>query len=380
MNILRTSKLISSNQQLIIGSVESFCKEQLVPIVRENYKNEYFNKQLYKEFGKVGILGSTIKGYGCLGESYKTYGLIAKTIEKVDSGFRSMVSVQSSLVMYPIFKYGNTLLKDKYLVDLAKGEKVGSFGLTEPNAGSDTSQLSTVAVEKDDHYLLNGTKTWITNSPIADVFVVWAKMNNTIHGFVLDRTMMGITTPKIEGKMSLRTSITGMIFMDDVKVPKENKLSVEGYKGPFSCLNSARLGIAFGVLGASEFCMEKIIEYSKDRTLFNQKLGEKQLFQYKLAHMISEYNLALLSCLHVSEIVDEDKMYPEAISLLKRNSCSKSLDIVRECRDMLGGNGITDDYDVFRHMCNLETVKTYEGTHDIHSLIIGNYVTNMKAF
>ena len=380
MNILRTSKLISSNQQLIIGSVESFCKEHLVPIVRENYKNEYFDKQLYKEFGKVGILGSTIKGYGCLGESYKTYGLIAKTIEKVDSGFRSMVSVQSSLVMYPIFKYGNTLLKDKYLVDLAKGEKVGSFGLTEPNAGSDTSQLSTVAVEKDDHYLLNGTKTWITNSPIADVFVVWAKMNNTIHGFVLDRTMVGITTPKIEGKMSLRTSITGMIFMDDVKVPKENKLSVEGYKGPFSCLNRARLGIAFGVLGASEFCMEKIIEYSKDRTLFNQKLGEKQLFQYKLAHMISEYNLALLSCLHVSEIVDEDKMYPEAISLLKRNSCSKSLDIVRECRDMLGGNGITDDYDVFRHMCNLETVKTYEGTHDIHSLIIGNYVTNMKAF
>ena len=217
--------------------------------------------------------------------------------------------------------------------------------------------MSTVAVEKDDHYLLNGTKTWITNSPIADVFVVWAKMNNTIHGFVLDRTMVGITTPKIEGKLSLRTSITGMIFMDDVKVPKENKLSVEGYKGPFSCLNSARLGIAFGVLGASEFCMEKIIEYSKDRTLFNQKLGEKQLFQYKLAHMISEYNLALLSCLHVSEIVDEDKMYPEAISLLKRNSCSKSLDIVRECRDMLGGNGITDDYDVFRHMCNLETVK-----------------------
>lgn len=380
MNILRTSKLISSNQQLIIGSVESFCKEQLVPIVRENYKNEYFDKQLYKEFGKVGILGSTITGYGCLGESYKTYGLIAKTIEKVDSGFRSMVSVQSSLVMYPIFKYGNTLLKDKYLVDLAKGEKVGSFGLTEPDAGSDTSQLSTVAVEKDDHYLLNGTKTWITNSPIADVFVVWAKMNNTIHGFVLDRTMVGITTPKIEGKMSLRTSITGMIFMDDVKVPKENKLSVEGYKGPFSCLNRARLGIAFGVLGASEFCMEKIIEYSKDRTLFNQKLGEKQLFQYKLAHMISEYNLALLSCLYVSDIVDEDQMYPEAISLLKRNSCSKSLDIVRECRDMLGGNGITDDYDVFRHMCNLETVKTYEGTHDIHSLIIGNYVTNMKAF
>ena len=381
MNILRTSKLISSNQNLIIDSVKSFCKDQLIPIVRENYKNEYFNKNLYKEFGKIGVLGSTINGYGCLGESYKTYGLIAKEIEKVDSGFRSMVSVQTSLVMFPIYKFGTELVKEKYLPDLAKGEIVGSFGLTEPNAGSDTSQLSTYVVEKDDHYLLNGTKTWITNSPIADVFVIWAKADNgKINGFVLDRSMDGIDTPKIDGKLSLRTSITGMIFMDNVKVPKENKLNVEGYKGPFTCLNSARLGIAFGVLGASEFCIENVIEYSKDRVLFNQKLGEKQLFQYKLAEMVSEYNLALLSCLYVSEIVNENEMYPEAISLLKRNSCSKSLSIARECRDILGGNGITDEYDVFRHMCNLETVKTYEGTHDIHSLIIGNYVTNMKAF
>lgn len=381
MNILRTSKLISSNQNLILDSVKSFCKDQLIPIVRENYKNEYFNKNLYKEFGKIGVLGSTINGYGCLGESYKTYGLIAKEIEKVDSGFRSMVSVQTSLVMFPIYKFGTELVKEKYLPGLAKGEIVGSFGLTEPNAGSDTSQLSTYVVEKDDHYLLNGTKTWITNSPIADVFVIWAKSNNgKINGFILDRCMEGIDTPKIDGKLSLRTSITGMIFMDNVKVPKENKLNVEGYKGPFSCLNSARFGIAFGVLGASEFCIEKIIDYSKDRTIFNQKLAEKQLFQYKLAEMVSEYNLALLSCLYVSEIVNENEMYPEAISLLKRNSCSKSLNIARECRDILGGNGITDEYDVFRHMCNLETVKTYEGTHDIHSLIIGNYVTNMKAF
>ena len=381
MNILRTSKLISSNQNLIVDSVKSFCKEQLIPNVRENYKNEYFNKNLYKEFGKIGVLGSTINGYGCLGESYKTYGLISKEIEKVDSGYRSMVSVQTSLVMFPIYKFGSELVKEKYLPDLAKGEIVGSFGLTEPNAGSDTSQLSTYAVEGDDHYILNGTKTWITNSPIADVFVIWAKTSNgKINGFVLDRSMNGIDTPKIDGKLSLRTSVTGMIFMDNVKVPKENRLNVEGYKGPFSCLNSARLGIAFGVLGASEFCIEKIIEYSKDRVLFNQKLGEKQLFQYKLAEMVSEYNLALLSCLYVSEIVNEDEMYPEAISLLKRNSCSKSLSIARECRDILGGNGITDEYDVFRHMCNLETVKTYEGTHDIHSLIIGNYVTNMKAF
>lgn len=381
MNILRTSKLISSNQNLIVDSVKSFCKEQLIPIVRENYKNEYCNKNLYKEFGKIGVLGSTINGYGCLGESYKTYGLITKEIEKVDSGYRSMVSVQSSLVMFPIYKFGSEFVKEKYLPDLAKGEIVGSFGLTEPNAGSDTSQLSTYAIEKDDHYLLNGTKTWITNSPIADVFVIWAKSNNgKINGFVLDRSMGGIHTPKIDGKLSLRTSITGMIFMDNVKVPKENKLNVEGYKGPFSCLNSARLGIAFGVLGASEFCIEKVIEYSKDRTLFNQKLAEKQLFQYKLAEMVSEYNLALLSCLYVSEIVNENEMYPEAISLLKRNSCSKSLNIARECRDILGGNGITEEYDIFRHMCNLETVKTYEGTHDIHSLIIGNYVTNMKAF
>ena len=292
-----------------------------------------------------------------------------------------MISVQTSLVMFPIYKFGSELVKEKYLPDLAKGEIVGSFGLTEPNAGSDTSQLSTYAVEGDDHYILNGTKTWITNSPIADVFVIWAKTSNgKINGFVLDRSMNGIDTPKIDGKLSLRTSVTGMIFMDNVKVPKENRLNVEGYKGPFSCLNSARLGIAFGVLGASEFCIEKIIEYSKDRVLFNQKLGEKQLFQYKLAEMVSEYNLALLSCLYVSEIVNEDEMYPEAISLLKRNSCSKSLSIARECRDILGGNGITDEYYVFRHMCNLETVKTYEGTHDIHSLIIGNYVTNMKAF
>ena len=381
MNILRTSKLISSNQNLIVDSVKSFCKEQLIPIVRENYKNEYCNKNLYKEFGKIGVLGSTINGYGCLGESYKTYGLITKEIEKVDSGYRSMVSVQSSLVMFPIYKFGSEFVKEKYLPDLAKGEIVGSFGLTEPNAGSDTSQLSTYAIEKDDHYVLNGTKTWITNSPIADVFVIWAKTNNgKINGFVLDRSMGGIHTPKIDGKLSLRTSITGMIFMDNVKVPKENRLNVEGYKGPFSCLNSARLGIAFGVLGASEFCIEKVIEYSKDRTLFNQKLAEKQLFQYKLAEMVSEYNLALLSCLYVSEIVNENEMYPEAISLLKRNSCSKSLNIARECRDILGGNGITEEYDIFRHMCNLETVKTYEGTHDIHSLIIGNYVTNMKAF
>lgn len=381
MNILRTSKLISSNQNLIVDSVKSFCKEQLIPIVRENYKNEYFNKNLYKEFGKIGVLGSTINGYGCLGESYKTYGLITKEIEKVDSGYRSMVSVQSSLVMFPIYKFGTELVKEKYLPDLAKGEIVGSFGLTEPNAGSDTSQLSTYAVEGDDHYILNGTKTWITNSPIADVFVIWAKTSNgKINGFVLDRSMNGIDTPKIDGKLSLRTSITGMIFMDNVKVPKENRLNVEGYKGPFSCLNSARLGIAFGVLGASEFCIEKVIEYSKDRILFNQKLAEKQLFQYKLAEMVSEYNLALLSCLYVSEIVNENEMYPEAISLLKRNSCSKSLNIARECRDILGGNGITEEYDIFRHMCNLETVKTYEGTHDIHSLIIGNYVTNMKAF
>lgn len=318
MNILRTSKLISSNQQLIIDSVKSFCKNELTPIVRKNYRNEYFNKEIYKEFGKAGLLGSTIQGYGCLGESYKTYGLIAKEIEKVDSGFRSMVSVQSSLVMYPIYKFANESIKEKYLHDLASGEKVGAFGLTEPVAGSDTTRLSTVAVEKDDHYLLNGTKTWITNAPIADIFVVWAKLQDgTLGGFVLDRKMGNITTPVIEGKMSLRTSITGMIFMDDVKVPKENRLNVSGFKGPFSCLNSARLGIAFGVLGASEFCLEKVIDYSKDRILFDQRLAEKQLFQYKLAHMVAEHNLALLGCLHLAEHTSENEMYPEAISLLK---------------------------------------------------------------
>jgi glutaryl-CoA dehydrogenase len=338
------------------------------------------DKKIFKKFGEMGIFAPTIKGYGCLGESYKTYGLIAKEIEAVDSGYRSMFSVQSSLVMGPIYDYGNKTLKEKYLPKLSSGEYVGCFGLTEPDFGSDPSSMRTKAIKCNDHYILNGNKTWISNSPIADVFVVWAKQDEQVKGFILDRSMEGITTPKIEGKMSLRTSVTGMINLDDVKVPLGNALDVNGMRGPFSCLNNARLGISFGVLGSAEYCIEKSIEYSLNRRMFGQSLAEKQLLQMKLANMTTEYNLALLSCLHVADNVDKKQFTPEMISLIKRNSCQKSLEIVRTCRDILGGNGISEEYEIFRHLCNLETVNTYEGTFDIHSLILGNYLTEKKAF
>lgn len=380
INILRINRNLTETQRLVIDSVKSFCKAELKPRVIKDYKNEVVDKSIFKKFGEMGIFGPTIKGYGCLGESYKTYGLIAKEIESIDSGYRSMFSVQSSLVMGPIYNYGSNRLKEKYLPNLYNGNYVGCFGLTEPDFGSDPSSMNTKAVKCNEYYILNGNKTWISNSPIADVFIVWAKHNNVVRGFVLDRSMNGITTPKIEGKLSLRTSVTGMINLDDVKVPKENVLDVEGMRGPFSCLNNARLGISFGVLGAAEYCIEKSIEYSLNRKMFSQLLAEKQLLQMKLANMTTEYNLALLSCLHVANKVDKKEYTPDMISLIKRNSCQKSLDIVRTCRDILGGNGISEEYEIFRHLCNLETVNTYEGTFDIHSLILGNSITNKKAF
>ena len=291
-----------------------------------------------------------------------------------------MFSVQSSLVMNPIFKYANDSLKDKYLPMLSSGEFIGCFGLTEPNAGSNPNDMKTHAVRDGNHYILNGSKTWISNSPIADVFIVWAKLDNKVHGFLLDRDMNGIDTPKIEGKLSLRTSVTGMIFLDNVKVPLENKLNIEGLKGPFSCLNDARLGISFGSLGAAESCLSTTIDYVLNRKQFNLLLAEKQLIQYKLADMVSEYNLALNSTYSVAEAVDENDFIPEMISFVKRNSCQKSLNIARTCRDILGGNGISEEYHVFRHLSNLETVNTYEGTHDIHSLILGRYITGKMAF
>lgn len=380
INILRINRNLTETQKLVVESVKSFCKAELKPRIIKDYKDEVVDKNIFKKFGEMGIFAPTIKGYGCLGESYKTYGLIAKEIEAIDSGYRSMFSVQSSLVMGPIYEYGNKTMKEKYLPKLSTGEYVGCFGLTEPDFGSDPSSMRTKAIKCNDHYILNGNKTWISNSPIADVFVVWAKQNDRVKGFILDRSMEGITTPKIEGKMSLRSSVTGMINLDDVKVPIENVLDVTGMRGPFSCLNNARLGISFGVLGSAEYCIEKSIEYSLNRKMFGQSLAEKQLLQMKLANMSTEYNLALLSCLHVADNVDKKQFTPEMISLIKRNSCQKSLEIVRTCRDILGGNGISEEYEIFRHLCNLETVNTYEGTFDIHSLILGNYLTEKKAF
>ena len=380
MNILRLNHKISSHQKIMIKSVKEFCKSQLKPRVKNDFKNEIVDKSLFKTIGTLGLFGPTIPEYGCLGESYKTYGLIAKELEAVDSGYRSMYSVQSSLVMNPIYQYGTKHAKEAYLPKLRSGDYVGCFGLTEPDAGSDPSSMRSTAIQDGDGFILNGNKTWITNAPIADVFVYWAKHKSVVKGFVLDRSMEGLSTSKIEGKMSLRTSVTGMIHLEDVKVPAKNVLDVQGLRGPFSCLNSARLGISFGVLGSAEYCIEKALEYAHTRSLFGESLANKQLFQMKIANMVTEYNLALLSCLHTADIVDKEKMYPEMISLIKRNSCAKSLAIVRECRDILGGNGISEEYEIFRHLCNLETVNTYEGTFDIHSLILGAHVTEKRAF
>ena len=379
-NLFKLSRHLTSEQKIIIDSTKKFCQDYLKPRVINDYKKEIVDKSIFKEFGNMGLLGPTIKGYDCAGESYLTYGLIAKEVESIDSGYRSMFSVQSSLVMNPINKYCNEDLKQKYLPKLASGEFVGCFGLTEPNHGSDPSSMETTAVLDNNHYILNGSKTWISNSPIADVFIIWAKKDNKVHGFLLDRDMEGITTPKIDGKLSLRTSVTGMIQLDDVKVPKQNILNVVGLKGPFSCLNDARLGISFGTLGAAESCLNDTIQYVKDRKQFNKKLAEKQLIQYKLADGYSEYNLALTACFNVAQLKDQGDSIPEMISLVKRNSCQKSLNIARSCRDILGGNGISEEYHIFRHLSNLETVNTYEGTHDIHSLILGKYITDHSAF
>jgi len=370
---------LTSTENMIIDSVKKFSQSELLPKVNNDLKKSR-TRELYKKFGELGILGPTVNGYDCLGLSYKMYGLIAKEIEYVDSGYRSMYSVQSSLVMNPINKYGSKSAKDKYLNKLGMGEYIGCFGLTEPDSGSDASSMKTNAVKDGNNYIINGSKTWITNSPVADVMIIWAKNGTTINGFILDRGMDGIETPKIDTKMSLNTSDTGMIFLNDVKVPQCNKLDINGMKGPLSCLNDARLGISFGVLGAAEYCIENTIEYGKNRSLFGSLLVEKQLYQSKLANMITEYNMGLLSSLQVADYVDKGESIPEMISLIKRNNCGKSLSIIRDCRDMLGGNGITEDYNIFRHLINLETVNTYEGTFDIHSLILGNYITGYKAF
>jgi glutaryl-CoA dehydrogenase len=373
---------LSEDERLIRDSARQFCQEKLMPRVLMANRHEHFDLEIMNEFGEMGFLGATLEGYGCAGVSYVAYGLIAREVERVDSGYRSAFSVQSSLVMFPIHAYGSEEQKQKWLPGLRTGEKVGCFGLTEPDAGSDPSSMRTRAKKVDGGYLLSGSKTWITNSPIADVCVVWAKDDHgTLRGFLLERGMKGLTTPKIEGKFSLRASVTGMIMMDEVFVPEENRLpGVKSLAGPFSCLNRARYGIAWGAMGASEFCWHAAREYTLNRKMFGRPLAQTQLIQKKLADMQTEITLGLQAVLRVGRLFDEHKAAPEMISLVKRNNCGKALDIARVARDMHGGNGIVDEYHVIRHVMNLETVNTYEGTHDVHALILGRAQTGLNAF
>jgi glutaryl-CoA dehydrogenase len=383
----RFDEQLTDDERAVRDAAHAYCQDKLQPRVLMAARHEKFDREIMSELGALGMLGSTIEGYGCAGLNHVCYGLVAREVERVDSGYRSAMSVQSSLVMHPIHAYGSEAQRQKYLPKLASGEWVGCFGLTEPNHGSDPASMVTRARRADGGYVLKGSKMWITNSPIADVFVVWAKIEgegdgqNAIHGFILDKGMKGLTAPKIEGKMSLRASITGEIVMDDVFVPEANLLpNVNGLKGPFGCLNKARYGIAWGALGAAEFCWHAARQYTLDRTQFGRPLAANQLIQKKLADMMTEITLGLQGCLRVGRLLDEGKAAPEMISLIKRNSCGKSLEIARTARDMHGGNGIHDEYHVIRHMINLETVNTYEGTHDVHALILGRAQTGLQAF
>ncbi|MEN9900785.1 MAG: hypothetical protein RLZZ152_1829 [Pseudomonadota bacterium] len=378
---------LSDDERAIVDAAHDFCQEKLQTRVLMAARHEKFDREIMNEFGNMGFLGSTIDGYGCAGLNYVSYGLVAREVERVDSGYRSAMSVQSSLVMFPIYEYGSEAQRQKYLPKLATGEWVGCFGLTEPNHGSDPASMITRAKPVDGGFIMKGAKMWITNAPIADVFVVWAKLESegdgqsAIRGFILEKGMKGLTAPKIEGKMSLRASITGEIVMDDVFVPAENMLpNVSGLKGPFGCLNKARYGIAWGALGAAEDCWHRARQYTLDRVQFGRPLAQNQLIQKKLADMQTEIALGLQGCLRVGRLMDEGQAVPEMISLIKRNSCGKALDVARMSRDMHGGNGIHDEYHVIRHMINLETVNTYEGTHDVHALILGRAQTGLQAF
>lgn len=373
---------LTDNEKFIQDLAHNFSKDILLPNIIPAFRYETFDKNIMKEMGNYGLLGPTIDDYGCAGVNYVSYGLIMREIERIDSGYRSCASVQSSLVMYPIFKFGSQEQKNKYLPELAKGNLIGCFGLTEPDYGSDPSGMKTYAKFDGKNYILNGSKNWITNSPIADIFIIWAKdENNDIRGFILERGMSGISTPKIDGKFSLRASNTGMIFMDDVQVPKENMLpNIKGLKGPFMCLNNARYGISWGVLGAAEDCYFRAREYTLDRKQFGKPLASNQLIQIKLTNMLSEISLGLQASLRIGRMLDDNIVIPENISIIKRNNCLKSLQIARNSRDMLGGNGISDEYHIIRHMLNLEAVNTYEGTQDIHALIVGRGITNLPAF
>ncbi|WP_298872717.1 acyl-CoA dehydrogenase [uncultured Psychrobacter sp.] len=373
---------LTDEERMVTDSARQFFQKELMPGIIEANRNENFDRNIMRQMGEMGLLGVTIEGYGCAGLSSVAYGLIAKEIEAVDSGYRSAMSVQSSLVMHPIWAYGTEEQRERYLPKLATGEYVGCFGLTEPDSGSDPASMSTRARAVDGGYELTGNKMWITNSPIADVFVVWAKDDaGEIRGFVLDKGMKGLSAPKIEGKFSLRASVTGEIVMDKVFVPEANAFpDIRGLKGPFGCLNKARYGIAWGAMGAAEFCWKAARQYTLDRKQFGRPLAATQLVQLKLANMQTEITLGLQAALRVGRLMDEDNAAPEMISLIKRNNCGKALDIARIARDMHGGNGISDEFHIIRHVMNLEAVNTYEGTHDIHALILGRAQTGIQAF
>jgi len=379
---------LSDEERMVQQTARSYAREKLFPRVLEANRHEKFDTAIMQEMGALGLFGVTIEGYGCAGMNNVTSGLICKEIEWVDSGYRSAMSVQSSLVMHPIYTFGSDAQKEKYLPKLAKGEWIGCFGLTEPDHGSDPGSMITRATKTASGYVLNGAKNWITNSPVADVFVVWAKVygdkeipDGTIKGFILEKEMKGLTAPKIEGKFSLRASSTGMISLADVAVGEDAILpNVAGLKGPFSCLNKARYGIGWGALGAAEFCYEAARTYTMDRKQFGKPLAANQLIQKKLADMLIDISFGLQACLRVGRLMDENQSVPEMISMIKRTNAGKALDIARVARDMHGGNGISDEYHVIRHLLNLESVNTYEGTHDIHALIIGRAITGLAAF
>ena len=376
---------LTEEERMIRDSAHAYAQEKLQPRVLDAFQTESTDPEIFREMGEMGLLGTTLpEAYGGLGAGYVTYGLVAREVERVDSGYRSMMSVQSSLVMYPIYAYGSEEQRQKYLPKLASGEWIGCFGLTEPDAGSDPAGMKTVARKNGDGYVISGSKTWISNAPFADVFVVWAKSEEHgggIRGFILEKGMEGLSAPKIEGKLSLRASTTGMIVMDEVKVGADALLpDVQGLKGPFGCLNRARYGISWGAMGAAEFCMHAARQYGLDRHQFGVPLASKQIYQLKLANMLTEISLGLQGSLRVGRLMDEGRFAPDMISVVKRNNVGKALEIARHARDMHGGNGISGEYQVIRHMVNLETVNTYEGTHDVHALILGRAITGISAF
>jgi len=373
---------LTGEEQMVRDTARAYCQEQLMPGIIQANRTETFDRSIMTDMGELGLLGLTIDGYGCSGLSYVAYGLVANEVEQVDSSYRSAMSVQSSLVMHPINEFGSDEQKSKYLPELASGNLIGCFGLTEPNHGSDPGGMESRAVRDGDSFILNGSKNWITNSPVADVFVVWAKdEQGVVRGFILEKDMPGLSAPKIEGKFSLRASATGMIAMEDVRIPAENMLpGARGLGGPFSCLNKARYGIAWGSLGAAQACMDIARQYTLDRKQFGSPLAANQLMQKKMADMCTDIALGLQACLRVGRLKDEGGWAPEMVSMIKRNNCGKALDIARQCRDMLGGNGVSDEYHVIRHSMNLEAVNTYEGTHDVHALILGRAITGIQAF